>query len=197
MMRFSDLNCFVDLRCFKQATFYDIPVKAVRNEDLTDFLIRVELVDGKPARADAVYRLKVAGRQAQQNGWIEDSTNLMPKETDSIPDMTYLISQFERGERGAIMFALSEGISLIEAITLKRTDLRKLALSPASRQIAERMPAHLHCEWLFWRDCGGIAVPLSNLPGRWAQKMPMSWEVFSKAFHQRSNANYPAVSKQA
>ena len=196
-MRFSDLNCFVDLRCFKQSSFYEIPLKALRHEDLLDFLMRIEMVDGKAARADAIHRLKVAGRQAQQNGWIDDGARLMPSDLGSMSDVSILISRFDRGERAAIMFALSEGTSLIETITLKRTDLRKRSLSPASRQIAERMPAHIHCEWLFWRECGGIAVPLSNLPGRWAQKMPISWEIFSKTFHQRWDSHYPAVSKQA
>ena len=186
-MRFSDLNCFVDLSCFKQTSFYDLRLEEIALNDVADALSRIEMMDGPSARHDAFHRLQISAEQAEQNGWISTSTSLLPDPLSNVSETSFMISRFERGERAAILFALSENLSLLEAITMKRSDLRGVKLSPASAQITSRLTPHLHCEWLFWRDSDGIAVPLSNLPGRWRQKMPMSWEHFSQA--QRGHYN--------
>ena len=180
-MRFSDLICFVDLSCFKQTCFYDLRLEEVALKDVAEALNRIELMDGASARHDAFHRLQTSAEQAEQNGWIATANSLLPDPLSNVSETGYMISRFERGERAAILFALSENLSLLEAITMKRSDLRGVKLSPAAAQIASRLTPHLHCDWLFWRDSDGIAVPLSNLPGRWRQKMPMSWEHFSQA----------------
>ncbi len=184
-MRFSDLNCFVDLNCFSKSGFYDTRLEEIPLEEVQDCLNRIEIIDGRSARHDAFHRLQIAAEQAEHNGWIKHGQQLLPDPLSNLSETNFMISRFERGERAAILFALSEGLSLLEAITMKRQDLKGLALSPEAAQIASRLTPHLHCEWLFWRECNGSPVPLSNLPGRWRQKMPMSWEHFSQAYRIR------------
>lgn len=181
-MRFSDLNCFVDLSCFKDGTFYEQALDELAIDELLNCLSRIEWIDGKNARHDAYQRLQLAAEQAAINGWIHDSRQLLPHE-EAAPLEGMMIADFERSERAAILFALNQGLSLLETITLKRSDLRSMALTPAAAQIVSRLTPHLHCQWLFWYECNGSPVPLSCLPARWRQRMPMNWEHFAKAYH--------------
>ena len=135
-MRFSDLNCFVDLSCFKQTCFYDLRLEEVALKDVAEALNRIELMDGASARHDAFHRLQISAEQAEQNGWIATANSLLPDPLSNVSETGYMISRFERGERAAILFALSENLSLLEAITMKRSDLRGVKLSPAAAQIA-------------------------------------------------------------
>ncbi len=184
-MRFSDLAYFVDLRCFSACDFYEDFLDQLNTDSLFDALKRIELLDGKAAREDAFSRLMIAAEQAVQNGWIKSASALLPKSLELMSDVTYLISRFERSERAAILFAFSEGMDLDDVVMMRRKDLEGLNLAPATNQIIDRLTPHFRSDWLFWRDTNGIAMPLSNLPGRWAEKMPMSWSMFNRTFRQR------------
>ncbi|WP_372862065.1 hypothetical protein [Spongiibacter sp.] len=185
-MRFSDMNCFVDLGCFEKSGFYDVRLEEIPLNEVQSCLNRIELMDGASARHDAFHRLQIAAEQAEHNGWVKSGSQLLPDPLSNISEASFLISRFERGERAAILFALSEDLSLLETITMKRSDLRGLKLSTAAAQIADRLTPHLHCDWLFWRESNGLAIPLSNLPGRWRQKMPMSWEQFRQSYQSQT-----------
>ena len=181
-MRFSDLNCFVDLSCFRDGTFYEQALDELAIDEVLNCLSRIEWIDGKNARHDAYQRLQLAAEQAVINGWVRDSSQLLPHE-EAVPLEGLMTVGFERNERAAILFALNQGLSLLETITLKRSDLRNMSLSPAAAQIVSRLTPHLHCQWLFWYEHNGSPVPLSCLPARWRQRMPMNWEHFAKAYH--------------
>lgn len=189
-MRFIDLNCFVDLGCFKQTSFYSQRLEEIVLADINDALDRIQLIDGPSARYDAFNRLQISVEQAAQNGWVSSAAKLLPDPLSNISETGYMLSRFERGERAAILFALTENLSLLETITMKRCDLRDRELSPEAAEIVDRLTPHLRCEWLFWRINEGTAVPLSNLPGRWRQKMPMSWEHFRQTYRQRGDKGH-------
>ena len=174
------------MSCFKDGTFYEqaldeLTLDAQAQDELLSCLCRIEWIDGASARHDAYQRLRLAAEQAEDNGWIRDAGQLLPNASNTALD-GLMITGFERSERAAILFALNQGLSLLETITLKRSDLKGMSLTPAAAQIVNRLTPHLRCQWLFWYDCNGAPVPLSCLPARWRQRMPMNWERFASAY---------------
>lgn len=184
-MRFSDLSYFVDLRCFNACDFYNDFLDQMNPDSLFDALKRIELLDGKAAREDAFSRIMIAAEQAVQNGWIKSTSQLLPKSLELMSDVTYLISRFDRSERAAILFAFSEGMDLEDVVMMRRQDLDSLNLAPATNQIVDRLTPHFRSDWLFWKDISGVTMPLTDLPKRWSEKMPMSWGMFNRTFRQR------------
>ena len=193
IMIFSDLNCFVDVSCFRACPFYNQAVKQVAPAEIVAALDWIEMMDGVAARKDAVHRLQIAAEQAVESGWVRDESQLLPRQFETMTDVAYLLSRFERGERAAILFALCEGMSLNEVVHLKRRDLVNHHLSPEAAQVANRITPHLHSEWLFWHSKGGLPFPLSNLEQRWQEKMPMSWSMFCRTHAQRSAKRYSSL----
>lgn len=192
-MLFSDLNCFVDVSCFRACPFYQQPVKDVAAADIVAALDWIEMMDGVSARKDAVHRLQIAAEQAVESYWIKHESCLLPRQLETMTDVAFLLSRFERGERAAILFALCEDMTLAEVVHLKRKDLMTHHLSPEAAQVANRITPHLHSEWLFWRNRGGLPFPLTNLEQRWEEKMPMSWQMFCRTHAQRSAKRHSSL----
>ena len=109
------------------------------------------------------------------------NTSLWPSEfRETLGD---LYAEWPKAEVLGLLFALEQGLSILETINLRRSDAERMPLTENARKILLMQPAHPYFPLLFWEEFGpGCVMGLEYLEQHVAalEEYPRMVEAFHK-----------------
>lgn len=165
-------------------------VESIHPAQLHAFRARLKL-EGYEGADSLFKKITDALTDAQRTGDIKGAPILRYSEP-VVPTVTAqaIRMAFERMTRptpAAILFALETGITPERLVTLTWPKAKLLVLSGQvktyARQILEKQPRHLNCEYVFWKQSGKASPqPLFGLEMEVFEEFGMVWSELQEAY---------------
>lgn len=112
----------------------------------------------------------------------------------SVQEMAKILSPFSQMEISLFMFALSEKMSVKEAVLLKWNELSERAISDLGKQILDNVVRHFRFDYVFWKfGKFNRPLPMVGSESHFSETTGMTWKEFST---KANNIHCPTLSKQ-
>lgn len=181
-MRFhevGDISFLPQCQPLKALPIWEKPIQSLTATALQLAHKRLESAVGRASAREAVEHAICELNKAYLLGDIEAVDAMLyelPREKLTTAELGQRLRTLHPVEAKAVLYALSEGLSLGEVEVMTRDRARMS--NALSRRIVQLMPAHLFWPGLFWKFVGRRPCGLVDLEKRVVAAVGMPWEVF-------------------